>query len=66
MEPAPHFWSLTHARGADTRRAERLGAAAGPRGVLVEVALTGDDTGADGVIEEFTAMVRQALEPADD
>jgi AcrR family transcriptional regulator len=32
------------------------------RGVLFEVALTGDDTAAERVIDEFTGMVRQALD----
>lgn len=41
-------------------RLARLCLAVG-RGVLFEVALTGDRAAADRVIEEFTAMMRQAL-----
>lgn len=41
-------------------RLGRLGLAVG-RGVLFEVALTGDRTAADAVIDDFTAMLRLAL-----
>lgn len=44
-------------------RLARLCLAVG-RGVLFEVALTGDDEGADHVVEEFTAMVQLAIDSA--
>jgi AcrR family transcriptional regulator len=51
------------ARVTTQDRAERLArlCLAVGRGVLFEVALTGDRAAADSVIEEFTAMTRQAL-----
>jgi AcrR family transcriptional regulator len=51
------------ARVTTPEHAERLGrlCLAVGRGVLFEVALTGDRAAADAAIDEFTAMVRQAL-----
>jgi AcrR family transcriptional regulator len=54
------FARVTTPEHAD--RLARLCLAVG-RGVLFEVALTGDRATADAVIEEFTEMSRRALEP---
>lgn len=53
------------ARVTDQEHAERLArlSLAVGRGVLFEVALTGDRAAADAVIAEYTAMVRSALAP---
>lgn len=54
------------ARVTDREHAERLArlCLAVGRGVLFEVALTGDRASADEAIEDFTAMTRQALPAA--
>lgn len=51
------------ARVTDADHAERLGrlCLAVGRGVLFEVALTGDRAAADSVIDDFTAMLRTAV-----
>lgn len=51
------------ARLTDPEHAERLGrlCLAVGRGVLFEVALTGDQAAADSVIDDFTAMLRTAV-----
>jgi hypothetical protein len=54
------FARVTTPEHAD--RLARLCLAVG-RGVLFEVALTGDRATADAVIEEFTEMTRRALAP---
>jgi hypothetical protein len=53
-------------RVTDKQHAERLArlCLAVGRGVLFEVALTGDRRAADAAIDEFTAMVRAAVGPA--
>jgi AcrR family transcriptional regulator len=53
------------ARLTDSAHAERLArlSLAVGRGVLFEVALTGDRAAADTAIEEFTALIRHALDP---
>lgn len=58
-------FSTGFARVTDRAHAERLAGLclAVGRGLLFDVALTGDRAAADLVIEEFTAMTRRALEP---
>ncbi|MDF1605428.1 hypothetical protein [Nocardioides sp. YIM 152315] len=58
-------FSRGFARVTDESRAERLArlCLAVGRGILFEMALTGDREAADSAIDEFTAMTRQALEP---
>ena len=57
-------FSTGFARVTDQQHADRLArlCIAVGRGILFEMALTGDREDADAAIDQFTAMTRQALE----